>query len=52
MTKYECSFCGKKSGEVKKLVVGYKDIYGQHPAICDLCLQVCYDMPDVVVADA
>jgi len=35
---YTCSFCGKKQGQVKKLVAGHNVF------ICDECIEVCNEM--------
>lgn len=35
---YACSFCGKKQGQVRKLVAGHNVF------ICDECIEVCNEM--------
>ena len=36
-----CSFCGKSSGEVKKLLAGPRRASGRRLHICDACVGVC-----------
>lgn len=36
-----CSFCGKKQGEVKKLIAG------ENSYICNECIEICNDLVDV-----
>ncbi len=37
MSQFHCSFCGRPSNEVKKLIAG------DSAMICDMCIETCYD---------
>ena len=36
---FRCSFCGKNQEQVKRLIVGPKDVY-----ICDECIEACAEI--------
>jgi ATP-dependent protease Clp ATPase subunit len=46
-TGLRCSFCGKRRGEVAKMIAGQRWQIGQHSrlvAICNECVALCAEM--------